>query len=867
MSNGPRLFSDIEKYRESVALIDTTGNEISYKILIDVANEQMSRIEKSKCLIAIETASELIPLATYIGAMRLGHSVLLGTAEILKKGSRLLNTYNPTYILRKVSNKWVFDHYNQEFEVKFHKDLAVLLSTSGTTGNPKLVKLSHNNLIANAESIAEYLNITQDERACMTLPWSYSYGLSVINSHLIMGGSIIFSDNSVSESKFWEKFNKYKATSFAGVPYTFELLEHTDFLTKNIPNLRYFTQAGGKLPAEKVSLFANYAEKNNKQFFVMYGQTEATARMAYVLPDKIRKFPGSIGQAIPGGKFHLIDEYGNEVKENNIRGELVYSGPNVMMGYALNKADLIKGSELNELRTGDIATRNENNSYEIVGRASRFSKLFGLRISLDDLESLLIKEGMDAIVSGDDEGLVIAVSKIEWMDKIQDLITKKYKLPISVIYVIELKKIPRKYTGKIDYPEILKIGRNEISFSKTKNDKPLHKEIESILGVEINNKNASFVTLGGDSLNYVLLSMLLEKRYGYSPKGWESMPISKLESIKPVKKSILQNIDIDIFLRAIAIIFVVIHHVTLMPIVGGAITLLIIAGYNFGRFQAPKLTDGQFFNVIKPVLILVLPFYYLLLTAFFITKSNFFIPQYLLIGNLTKGFFINGTRVLTTWWFIESYIWLIIIFTLIFRSAKIRILSKLHPWILSLYLLVITVVIRFTGGLYFSTLNIFYKNSPLMLSFIFVIGWAIYNSKFLLQKVLITLITLILFVSLIPLKAESTFFIPAAIFLIWIPKIKIDIYSRRILSIISISSLFIYMTHVPLIHIFRNIIDSYQLPSFYWIEIVLVCLGFGISTWKLVDKYWIKFWLRKKDDLEAINTLAEKNNTIREILS
>jgi len=225
----------------------------------------------------------------------------------------------------------------------------LLLTTSGSTGSPKLVRLSAKNLQSNAAAIAEYLGLTREERAITVLPMNYTYGLSVINSHLHSGARILLTNAPVIQKPFWEFFHLQEATSLVGVPYTYAMYHRMGLFKMELPSLRYMTQAGGKLPAAMVKEFAQWARTRGIRFFVMYGQTEATARMSYLPPDRVIEKTASVGVAIPGGRFSILDANNREITQSGVDGELVYRGPNVSLGYAESRADLEKEDENNGL--------------------------------------------------------------------------------------------------------------------------------------------------------------------------------------------------------------------------------------------------------------------------------------------------------------------------------------------------------------------------------------------------------------------------------------------------------------------------------------------------------------------------------------
>lgn len=218
---------------------------------------------------------------------------------------------------------------------------------------------------------------------------------------------MILTDLSVADACFWELFKAGRGSTFAGVPYTFDLLDRVGFASMELPHLRSVTQAGGRLAPDRVAHYAALGRAAYWDLFVMYGQTEATARMAYLPPDLAHAHPEAAGVAIPGGSFRLEllpDWPGQDT------GELVYAGPNVMLGYAESPDDLGLGRSIDELHTGDIARRTPEGLYELLGRRSRFAKILGLRIDPQQVEAMLEKHDITSCCTGDDDELVVAVA-------------------------------------------------------------------------------------------------------------------------------------------------------------------------------------------------------------------------------------------------------------------------------------------------------------------------------------------------------------------------------------------------------------------------------------------------------------------------
>jgi long-chain acyl-CoA synthetase len=348
----------------------------------------------------------------------------------------------------KSSNDIKYFKSNEDFDIYVHPKIKILISTSGTTGSPKFVKLSEENLLSNADSICEYLPINSSDVIPLNLPVFYSYGLSVLTSNSLRGGKIVCTNDDVLKKDFWTNFQKFGYTSFAGVPFVFEMLDRIGFTKKEYPSLKYFTQAGGKLQDPLVKKYGEYAAQHQIKFYVMYGQTEATARMSYLSPNDTLNKIGSIGKPIPNGSF-IIDEETNE---------LCYKGTNIFGGYVQTANDLISYSQEEILRTGDIAKVDEEGFYFITGRLKRFTKLFGNRINLDEVESLVGKQFNAHVkcVGFNDTHLVIFTNDREMeLDIIAKFISSELKLHISVIKYKFVGDIPLTANGKINYTELL----------------------------------------------------------------------------------------------------------------------------------------------------------------------------------------------------------------------------------------------------------------------------------------------------------------------------------------------------------------------------------------------------------------------------
>ena len=340
-------------------------------------------------------------------------------------------------------------------ETKVYDELLLCLTTSGSTGSPKFVRISEKNLKSNTLSIAQYLSIDESERPITTLPMYYSFGMSVINSHLIQGATILLTDKTVVQREFWTFLKEQQATSIAGVPYTYETLKAFRFFRMDLPYLKTMIQAGGKLNATIVKEYADFALDKGKRFFVMYGQTEASPRISYLPYEKAVDKYSSIGIPVPGGRMSIIDVEGNEITAPNTDGELIYYGPNVCLGYAECRKDLTKGDENNGcLHTGDVARFDEEGLFYITGRLKRFVKVWGNRCNLDAIEQIVKSITTDCACVGVDDLITVYVTAEGLEESIKNLLISKTSFNPQAFSIRHIESIPIFESGKIDYKRL-----------------------------------------------------------------------------------------------------------------------------------------------------------------------------------------------------------------------------------------------------------------------------------------------------------------------------------------------------------------------------------------------------------------------------
>lgn len=442
------------------AVVTDDGRCVSYAELKRRSDEWAAKFPP-RSLVFLLVGNNLDSLVAYVSC--LNHDIVPLTLDARIDGQllqRFVEIYRPDFIWRPTVDGYCLVEGRPASDLghpELFGDLALLLTTSGSTGSPKLVRQSYKNIRANTASIVEYLRLDSTERPITTLPMNYTYGLSIINSHLAVGATILLTEKSIMQREFWNFFSEQGATSFGGVPYTYEMLDKLMFFRRKLPSLRTMTQAGGKILPALHQKFAEYASREGKNFVVMYGQCEATARMSYLPPERALDKVGSMGVAIPGGRFSLIDVDGREIADPEVTGELVYEGENVTLGYAECADDLAKGDERRgRLVTGDMAKRDIDGYYYIVGRKKRFLKIFGNRVNLDETERLIKDRflSMDCACGGVDDKMRIYITDADKAKDVQDFVVEKTHLNFKAFEIVPIDSIPKNVSGKTLYSEL-----------------------------------------------------------------------------------------------------------------------------------------------------------------------------------------------------------------------------------------------------------------------------------------------------------------------------------------------------------------------------------------------------------------------------
>ncbi len=776
----------LEAFGSATALV-AGGAELSYADLAARVDERAALLGATRRLVLLECRNTVETVVTYLAALRGRHPVLLVGADC--PHDEVLATYRPDVVAREADVELVHPELPGSVH-DLNPELAVLLSTSGSTGSPKLVRLSRDNLRSNAESIASYLRLHSDDVAATTLPLQYCYGLSVLNSHLLVGASLLLTEDSVVDDRFWSEAATAGVTSFAGVPHTFDLLDASGFARRRLPTLRTITQAGGRMDPATVRRYAELGEQRGFDLVVMYGQTEATARMAYLPAHLAAERPECIGIPIPGGSFRIAG--GGEV------GELVYSGTNVMLGYARGPRDLALGRTVEELRTGDLARRHRDGLFEVVGRSSRLAKVFGLRVDLDRIETLAGRAGVTVRAVEHAGGLHLFVARHREAAAARAAVSG-LGLPEHAAEVHVVGALPLTAAGKPDRAALTRhvdtVVRDRRSAAGAPDGEVSAAAVRDLYARLLGRPDAteadSFLTLGGDSLSYVEASVRLCRLIPDLPDDWASQPASALaQATRPRRRRRWVPVETAVALRALAIVLIVATHANVLTMMGGAHVLLAVAGFNLARFQ---LHDTSAVERRRGLLR---------------AARNVALPSALWIGGvaLTTGMYDASTALMLnnllgaeTWdvrwqfWFLEVIVWVLVGAAVVLPLAAVDRLERARPFDFA------TAV--FAGALAVRYLLVGVEAGPLeryqlpVVLWCVGLGWMAARAGTDRDRWLTTLAAVVACWGFFDDPAREALVAGGVALLVWVPRLRFPSALLPLLSAVAGSSLFVYLTH------------------------------------------------------------------------
>ena len=671
---------------DQLALLDAEGGSYSLthgQLAAQVAEAAATLPDGNtgRRLVHVPLTADPAAVTAYLAVLLAGHVPLVTPAE---RSETVSNHYRPD--LRLTADGRVAANSSDAHHL-LHPNLALLMSTSGSTGSPKLVRLSQENLRSNAEAIVSALGVTAADRAITSLPLHYCYGLSVLHAQLVAGGTVVLRRSSFTESGVRDVLARFGVSIVAATPYLIDLLEVQGVLSAELPDLRLVTQAGGALPAHRVREIAALGQMGGWSLAVMYGQTEATARMAVLPPAYATRHPDAVGWPIAGSSFSLDTTVPEAAGGPHPVGELIFSGPGVMLGYAESTDDLALGRIQDVLRTGDLARIGDDGLVRIVGRRADWTKVMGIRIDVGRVERRLADAGFQTCVTGADQQLQVTYRADHRRDaaRVVAAASTVSGLGPSVISVEPVAELPRFSSGKIDRlacaarhptphqppgPGRLVRGRQPAELTA------VVAALAPLLGRESVNPDRSFVELGGDSFSHVQASLRLGRLLGDLPVDWHHRPVRELPDLAQTRprRGSGQRVEMNVFLRAVAVVMICGSHVGLFPLAGGAHLLLAVAGFNFSRYVLAAGSPAQRWRrTARLAVAIVVPTVLVALTMRIVFGGAHW-------SNLVLLHWAVRPTAGNIFWFVEALLMLMLVTAAMLSIPRLRAAYANDPW-------------------------------------------------------------------------------------------------------------------------------------------------------------------------------------------
>ncbi len=811
----------------SAPAIWTPDGTITYGELVTLVRQQQSRLPDRRSLILLAVDNSWGSVVSYLACIASNLPTVLlphGDDNFL---SEIALQYDANFIVDGPSGCVT---HRSATEHELHPELQILLSTSGSTGSPKLVRLSGKNLTANATSIAQALNLSKEDRCVASLPMSYSYGLSVINSTIAARGCIVLIPGTATQPSFWNCARVSNATTLSTTPYMWDLIESQGLNVLQIPTLSRITVAGGALLPSKVAEYAHLGRAIGWDLYVMYGQTEATARIAILPPDLAFDCPDAVGFPIEGGSVRLEHIVGHPLST----GELIYCGPNVMLGYATSVEDLSRGHDSRELATGDLATIDKSGCIRIVGRTSHFTKVRGHRIDLRHLEDTVKQSGVELACIASAEHINVVTTSIT-PEALLSTVCTASGLPPDAFRLFLVEELPRSPNGKVSMKQIQQIVKTE-SCSALTSDHP-DSTIDAIFQRHLLlcrvDPDRSFADYRGDSLNYISVSNALQRLISNLPGHWPSMTVRELKTLHhrrgPERRvRWMGMLETSILVRAVAIVLIVFNHTGFVKIPGTAHALLLLAGYAFARFVLPSnLSEPYVRRTTRYIVTLYTPVLMWLICL--VVISDQYGPSLFFVNSLSDEF--NGPHL--RYWFVEVLMYALVAFGLLFAWTQFRDLLRSRPVQVTGLLAVACFAMSLLGT---STDSLYRVYSPVGTLWLFAAGLTLYylDSKKLAFSILLSGALFIYF------DDWPRAFVCSALVLlvVWMDHVRVPTVLIRVFSVLASASLIIYLTHWQIYPPIKHGIDfaGAALVS------ALVSLLIGCVAWFLFNQMSLRLY-------------------------
>lgn len=785
------------------ALVDAVdpSRTLSHGQLSDRVSEvaaSLPPVGNGRCLVHVPLATEVQAVVGYLAVLLAGHVALVtgGRAETIDA------RYRPDLTLEPDGS---FSGASSAPQHLLHPDLALLLSTSGSTGSPKLVRLSRNNVLSNADAITSALALTSADRAITLLPLHYCFGLSVLHTQLRAGATLVLRADSPADPDVGDALLDHRVSILPATPYVIDLLDIQGVLRCELPSLRLVAQAGGALAPHRVAAVAARGRTNGWSLVVMYGQTEATARMAVLPPELVSQHPDAVGWPVEDSSVRLDTTVPESVAGPDPVGELVFAGPGVMLGYAEHPDDLALGRMVDELRTGDLARIGGDGLVRIVGRRVDSVKIMGLRIDLGHVERGLGAAGVQACVTAAADQLQVTCETADAADgpRVRALTAALAGLAATVVSVQVVATLPRLSTGKVDRLDCAARhhpGRHRFLGARRRQAADLAAVVAVLAPLTDSDSvdpERSFVELGGDSFSHVQASLRLGRLLGDLPVDWHHRALRELPLLAQgaVARPFGQRVEIGVLLRAVAVIMICGSHVGLFPLAGGAHILLAVAGASYGPYVASEPAPSQRWRrTARAAVGIAVPAVVVAMAMLTLFRGAHWSTLVLLHWAVRPE---HGN----IFWFVEALLLSLVTLTALLSVGRLRVAYAKDPWRVAFLLTLVLLVPRY---LVLALIDGPVRGLPWTVAWLFTAGLAITSAQTWPRRLLTVGVAAGATAGFFPVAERNLVIMAGLCLLALLPAVVVPRAAARPVEVVAAASLHVYLVQFQMFAFFSN---------------------------------------------------------------
>lgn len=723
--------------------------------------------------------------------------------------------------------------------------------TSGTTGTPKGIILQHDALADVVERLNAAMAIDAGIREYVGVPATYSFGLGRFRAVAAAGGAAYIPPHGFDPGEIVRMLEAGEINALSAVPTLLRLILERPDAFRGVGRKMRWIETGSQPMSrpEKEVLKSLFPEARIVQH---YGLTEASRTTFLDISRASGRSLESVGSPNGAAQIALDGEgririRGRHVARQRIDADGIHSLTDEDGWLTTNDLGTIAGSEL-----------------YFEGRADDLINCGGVKLVPDLVEDrlrteLALARGVAVARIPDamrGDGVLVAYERGTGLEAAvvratAEKVVAGFGIALgSSLRILAVDRLPVTDTGKLQRGVLTRLAAEEPAPAPSLPDAaglPLREQIARLLGREAIPDNASFVSMGGDSLSYVQVSMLLDERLGHLPPNWEQLPIASLETLKQARPSRFGHVDSSILVRAVAILIVVLDHAWANSAGGAAVALMLVAGLNFSRFQVPKIVRGGAASLLETTFWRVLVPYFIFVTVTLVGHHKTFWPQYLLFANFTSGVYDHGSRLLVPYWFMEDYLLFVLLFTGLLTLPTVRRVVEARPWLFALGLFALSLPLGAYGAFHRDS-RYFYEFTPLSVVWVFALGWLIHRAHTGRHKLVAGVLGAgsVGFFLVLPLFGSASVLasLPAVVryavlvatelvplgLLIFVRNVPMPTIPARVLSAVASASLYIYMSHPFVLHF---VSQKGGLPKA--LLAVLLSALVGILLWRCVD--------------------------------